>query len=94
MSAARGSAQRSERKVVRIHPRPTPAQHEWLARGLEQPGGKLSLFDANGKRIDPRTIRSCIDQGWADPWFANPLKPDWMVCKITPLGREILTRNG
>ena len=94
MSAARGSAQRSERKVVRIHARPTPAQHEWLARGLEQPGGKLPLFDANGKRIDPRTIRSCIDQGWADPWFANPLKPDWMVCKITPLGREILTRNG
>jgi hypothetical protein len=93
MSTAPNSVQQSERKVVRIHARPTPTQHEWLARGLDQPGGKLPLFDANGKRVAIRTIRSCIDQGWADPWFANPLKPSWLVCKITPLGREILTCN-
>ena len=93
MRTARNSAQQSERKAVRIHTHPTPAQHEWLTRGLDQPGGKLPLFDANGKRIAIRTIRSCIDQGWADPWFANPLKPSWLVCKITPLGREILTCN-
>ena len=87
------NAEQSERKVVSLHARPTTAQHGWLARGLDQPGGKLHLFDANGKRVDPRTIRSCIDQGWAGPWFANPLKPDWLVCKLTPLGREILTRR-
>ena len=93
MNSARNNVQQSERKVVRIHARPTPAQHEWLTHGLNQPGGKLPLFDANGKRIATRTIRSCIDQGWADPWFANPLKPNWLVCKITPLGREKLTCN-
>lgn len=83
----------SDRKIFHLHARPTPAQREWLFRGLGQPGSKLPLFDLNGKRIDPRTIRSCIDQGWADPWFANPLKPDWLVCKLTALGREVLTRN-
>ncbi len=87
------NAEQSEHKVVSLHARPTPVQHGWLARGLDQPGGKLPLFDANGKRVGPRTIRSCIDQGWAAPWFANPLKPDWLVCKLTPLGREILTRR-
>lgn len=66
---------------------PSPAQRAWLARGLDQPGGKLPLFDADGGRIDPRTMRSCIDQGWAAPWFDNPLKPDWLVCRLTEAGR-------
>jgi hypothetical protein len=25
----------------------------------------------------------------AAPWFSNPLKPDWLVCKLTHLGRVI-----
>ena len=70
---------------------PTDAQRAWLARGLDQPGGKLPLFDDGGKRIDARTIRSCIDQGWAEPWFANPLKPDWLVCRLTDTGRAVVT---
>jgi hypothetical protein len=65
----------------------TPIQLAWLRRGLDQPGGKLPLFDLNGKRIDPRTIRRCIDAGWAEPWFANPIKRDWLVCKLTNAGR-------
>ena len=68
---------------------PTDVQRAWLGRGLSQPGGKLPLFDETGQRIDARTIRSCIDQGWAEPWFANPLKPDWLVCRLTPLGRGL-----
>lgn len=68
--------------------RPTPAQRTWLARGLDQAGGKLPLFDHDGRRIDPRTIQSCIQQGWAEPWFSNPLKPDWQVCRLTPNGRD------
>lgn len=68
--------------------RPTPAQRTWLARGLDQAGGKLPLFDHDGRRIDPRTIQSCIQQGWAEPWFSNPLKPDWLVCRLTPTGRD------
>jgi len=70
--------------------RPTTAQRRYLERGLTQPGGKLPLFDAEGQEIDSRTVRACIKQGWAEPWFANPLKPDWLVCKLTPLGRSIL----
>ncbi|HEX9810201.1 MAG TPA: hypothetical protein VGC25_11470 [Alphaproteobacteria bacterium] len=69
--------------------RPTAAQRAWLARGLDQPGGKLPLFDKEGRRVSPRTIRSCIEQGWAAPWFINPVKPDWLVCKLTEKGRAV-----
>lgn len=66
--------------------RPTPAQRVWLSRGIGQPGGKLPLFDGEGQRVNAQTIRSCVEQGWAEPWFANPLKPDWLVCKLTEAG--------
>ena len=71
--------------------RPTVAQKAWLQRGLDQPGGKLPLFDSFGQHYDNRTIRACIEQGWAEPWFNNTLKPDWMVCKLTPLGRAAVS---
>jgi len=68
---------------------PTAIQRAWLKRGLDQPGGKLPLFDEYGQHIDPQTVRACIKQGWAEPWYPNPLKPDWMVCKLTARGRAI-----
>ena len=68
-------------------PRPTAVQRRWLRRGLAQPGGKLPLFDELGQRYSERTIRSCIEQGWAEPWTNNPIKPDWLVCRITAAGR-------
>jgi hypothetical protein len=64
-------------------------QLAWLSRGLEQAGGKLPLFDHFGQRYDVRTIRSCIEQGWAEPWFKNPIKPDWLVCRLTSQGRAL-----
>ncbi|HLI13385.1 MAG TPA: hypothetical protein VKY65_17465 [Alphaproteobacteria bacterium] len=70
--------------------RPSTVQRSWLLRGLDQPGGKLPLFDSDGRRVDPRTIKSCIENGWAEPWFHNPLKPDWLVCKLTEAGRNVL----
>jgi len=70
--------------------KPTEAQGKWLRRGLEQAGGKLPLFDEYGQQINPQTVQSCIRNGWAEPWFSNPLKPDWLVCKLTDLGREVL----
>ncbi len=73
--------------------KPTEVQRAWLLRGLSQAGGKLPLFDEAGKRIDPRTIRACVEQGWAEPWFANPLKPDWLVCRLTEAGRAILAQD-
>jgi len=66
---------------------PTVLQRDWLRRGLDQPGGKLPLFDAYGQHVDPITVYACVEHGWAEPWYPNPLKPDWMVCKLTSLGR-------
>jgi hypothetical protein len=78
---------------TRRHRSLTPTQRAWLRRGLEQPGGKLPLFDEFGQHIDPQTVRSCVEQGWAEPWYRNPLKPDWMVCKLTALGRSVALRT-
>ena len=72
--------------------RPTATQLAWLRRGLDQPGGKLPLFDTQGKRVGERTVRACIGQGWAEPWFDNPIKPDWLICKLTEDGRKIAER--
>lgn len=74
------------KKTVRL----SLAQRKWLSRGLTQPGGKLPLFDENGKKVNPQVVRKCVDAGWAEPWFANQLKPDWMVCKLTDAGRTAL----
>ena len=74
-------------------PGPTEAQRAYLRYGLHQPGGKLPLFDHDGQEISPRTIRACIDHGWAMPWFDNPLKPDWLVCRLTPAGRALFTSH-
>ena len=51
------------------------------------------MFDSNGKRVSDRTVRSCLEKGWAEPWFANPTKPDWLVCRLTDQGRHVLTAN-
>ena len=81
---------RRSRSARAARGKPSSAQKGWLRRGLEQPGGKLPLFDRDGQRVDLRTIRSCIDNGWAQPWFHNPIKPDWLVCKLTTAGRAVL----
>ncbi len=75
---------------LRIRVRLTEAQRRWLERGLEQPGGKLPLFDEHGQRYDPRMIRSAIEHGFVEPWFSNPIKPDWLVCRLTEKGRAAL----
>ena len=75
---------RTPHRAIRM----TTAQRAWLGKGLTQAGGKLPMFDEAGQRISDRTIKSCIRQGWAEPWFDNPLKPDWLVCKITAAGRR------
>jgi hypothetical protein len=77
----------SEFRVTR-KPVPSPVQRVWLRRGLEEPGGKLPLFDQQGQQVDPRTIQACVEQGWAEPWFKNPIKSDWLVCKLTNSGRK------
>jgi len=69
----------------------TPTQMSWLLRGLSQAGGKLPLFDENGQRISGRTVLSCIEKGWAKPWFDNPIKPDWQICGLTDAGRRLVS---
>ena len=71
--------------------RPNAAQRRYLSRGLTEPGGKLPLFDEYGQHIHPALVRACIAHGWAEPWFGNPLKPDWLVCKLTDKGRRVLS---
>lgn len=68
--------------------RPSSAQLRYLKRGLNQAGGKLPLFDETGQQISAKTIKACIVNGWATPWFNNPVKPEWLVCKLTELGRK------
>jgi len=71
-------------------PKLSQAQRRYLKRGLKQPGGKLPLFDGAGQQISAKTIKFCIAQGWAEPWFENPIKPDWLVCRLTERGRDLL----
>ena len=74
--------------------RPSPAQLRYLKRGLDQAGGKLPLFDRDGQRINEQTIRSCMKNGWCKSWAKNPIKPDWIVCKLTAAGREAAMKEG
>jgi hypothetical protein len=74
--------------------RPTEAQRRYLLRGLTEPGGKLPLFTCNGREVPRQTIAACTAHGWAEPWwFNNPIKPDWLMCKLTPAGCRVLDRN-
>ena len=68
---------------------PTLPELFYLRRGLTQPGGKLPLFDLDGQAIAREVVRTCLKRGWAEHWFANPLKPGWLVCKLTEAGRRL-----
>lgn len=92
MSAAR-FAKLTAAKPRRRRP-PSAAQRAWLARGLDQPGGKLPLFEADGAQVRRQVVEACIAAGWAERWFDNPLKPDWLVCRLTDAGRAALASSG
>lgn len=79
---------RGSRRTVEV--RPTAAQAAYLRRGLGETGGKLPLFDRDGQRYRAQTIRTCITQGWAKPWFSNSIIPDWLVCRLTKAGRAVV----
>ena len=72
---------------------PTLSELLYLRRGLTQAGGKLPLFDLDGQEIDIDVVKRCLTAGWAQPWFKNPLKPDWLVCKLTERGRQIASES-
>lgn len=65
-------------------------ERNYLSMGLKQPGGKLPIFDNAGQTISNKIVQNCLEKGLAERWFANPMKPDWLVCKITDAGRQAL----
>ena len=71
---------------------PTLSELLYLRRGLTQAGGKLPLFDLDGQSVSSALVRRCLRRGWAVPWFSNPMKPDWLVCKLTDAGRQAAAR--
>ena len=73
--------------------RPTEPQRRYLERGLAGSGGKLPLFDRDGRQVPRKTVEACIAPGWAEPWTANPIKPDWVVCKLTLVPRIRSSHN-
>jgi hypothetical protein len=70
--------------------RPSEAQRRYLERGLTQPGGKLPLFDRDGREVSKKTVEACVAHGWAAPWVQNPINPDWLVCRLTDAGYRVL----
>tara|TARA_R100001143_G_C3351621_1_gene129874 strand:+ start:891 stop:1181 length:291 start_codon:yes stop_codon:yes gene_type:complete len=90
MSQGQTEINERRRQDAGAGPQPTAQQRKWLRRGLNQAGGKLPLFDEVGQKVSDRTVNACIEHGWAEPWFNNPLKPDWQVCKLTDAGRRLL----
>ena len=70
--------------------RPSDPQRRYLERGLTEPGGKLPLFDRDGREVPKKTIEACITHGWIEPWVRNPIQPDWLVCRLTPEGYRAL----
>jgi hypothetical protein len=70
--------------------RPTLPQRRYLERGLEQAGGKLPLFDRDGREVPRKTVEACITHGWAEAWTRNPIKPEWLVCRLTAAGYRML----
>ena len=68
---------------------PTMVEMLYLRRGLSQAGGKLPLFDMDGQIVAEAIVQRCLARGWAQPWFNNPLKPGWLVCKLTAAGRRL-----
>ena len=68
--------------------RPTPRQLEWLRRGLDRPSGDLPMFDTYGQRVSDRTMKSCVERGWAET--RDAAMRDWQLCQLTSAGRRLL----
>ena len=88
LPSSRSKSSKTERRARK----PSSLQLAWLCRGLTQPGGKLPLFDESGQRVNEAVIRSCRDAGWVEPWFDNPIKPTWKICRLTECGRAAVTK--
>ena len=65
---------------------------EWLSGGEAREDGRLAIFDQFGEPIDKKVIKTAIASGFAEPWFASPMRPQWTVCRLTQKGHDFLGR--
>ncbi len=72
---------------------PTDEQRRWLSMGLQQPGGKLPLYDEKGARVSADLITACVQAGWAEPWALNPTRTGNQICRLTETGRIALQKD-
>ena len=79
---------RARRPTRRPSKRPTPRQLEWLRDGLDRPGGNLPMFDQYGQRVSDRTVKSCVERGWAET--RDEAMRNWQLCQLTSAGRRVL----
>src|SRR5262249_36050729 len=70
--------------------RPSEAQRRYLERGLTQAGGKLPLFDRDGREVSRKTIESCVPPVWAPLGVPTPTKRAWLVSPLPPAGYRVL----
>ena len=47
----------------------TQKERDYLRMGINQPGGKLPLFDGQGQEINLSVIKACVNKGLAEQWF-------------------------
>ncbi len=66
---------------------------EWLSGGEARDDGRLALFDQFGEPIDKKVVSAAIASGFAEPWFASPMRPQWTVCRLTSKGQDFLVRR-
>jgi hypothetical protein len=73
--------------------RPTQEELRWMRRGLNQPGGKIPVFDESDTPVDPKIVLRCLEQQWVEPWVGNQKNPNnlYMACRLSPLGRRLCT---
>ena len=64
----------------------------WLQGGEAREDGRLALFDQFGEPIDRKVVKTAIASGFAEPWFASPMRPQWIVCRLTSKGQDFLSR--
>ena len=63
----------------------------WLRGGVDRSDGRLAIFDTFGEPVNKAVIKSAIASGLAEPWFSSPMRPQWMVCRLTAKGRAAVS---
>jgi len=66
--------------------KPSEAQRVWLSKGLQQPGGKLPLFDEWGQKVSSRTVRFWVQVD--TQWIGASIGKETLHYRYRPDGRD------